>query len=60
LQNRNADGLCEACGKPFPCPTGIAIHKAWMSAIAISSVTGPPASSSPLHAQHSSGDAGRG
>ena len=24
LHNRNADSIREACGKPFPCPDGIA------------------------------------
>jgi hypothetical protein len=24
----NADGLCEECGEPFPCPTGMAIFEA--------------------------------
>jgi hypothetical protein len=28
LHNRGADGLCEACGEPFPCPDGIAIFEA--------------------------------
>jgi hypothetical protein len=28
LHNRGADGLCEACGEPFPCPTGLAIYEA--------------------------------
>ena len=23
-----ADGLCDACGEPFPCPTGLAIYEA--------------------------------
>lgn len=28
LHNRGADGLCTACGQPFPCPDGITIYKA--------------------------------
>jgi hypothetical protein len=28
LHNRGADGLCEACGEPFPCQTAIAIYEA--------------------------------
>jgi len=28
LHNRGADGLCEACGEPFPCPDGLAIYEA--------------------------------
>jgi hypothetical protein len=28
LHNRGADGRCEACREPFPCPTGIAIFEA--------------------------------
>jgi hypothetical protein len=28
LHNRGADGRCEACGEPFPCPTGIAVYDA--------------------------------
>jgi hypothetical protein len=27
LHNAGADGRCEACGEPFPCPTGIAIYE---------------------------------
>jgi hypothetical protein len=28
LHNRGVDDRCEACGEPFPCPTGIAIFEA--------------------------------
>ena len=28
LHNRGSDGRCEACGEPFPCPTGLAIYEA--------------------------------
>jgi hypothetical protein len=28
LHNRGNDGNCEACGEPFPCPTGRAIFEA--------------------------------
>jgi len=28
LPHRDADGLCEICGEPFPCPTGVAIFEA--------------------------------
>jgi hypothetical protein len=28
LHNVGVDGLCEACGEPFPCPTGLAIYDA--------------------------------
>jgi hypothetical protein len=28
LHNAGADGLCEACGEPFPCPTSIAVFAA--------------------------------
>ena len=28
LHNRAADGLCKACGEPFPCPDGFAIYEA--------------------------------
>jgi hypothetical protein len=28
LHNRGADGLCEGCGEPFPCPDGLAIYEA--------------------------------
>jgi hypothetical protein len=27
LHNRGADGLCQACGEPFPCPEGIVIFE---------------------------------
>jgi hypothetical protein len=26
LHDRGANGRCEACGEPFPCPTGLAIY----------------------------------
>ncbi len=26
LHNKGADGRCEECGEPFPCPDGIAIY----------------------------------
>jgi len=28
LQDRSADGHCQACGEPFPYSTGIAIYEA--------------------------------
>ena len=28
LHNTGADGLCEECGEPFPCPLGMAIFEA--------------------------------
>lgn len=28
LHNRGSAGHCEACGEPFPCPTGLAIYEA--------------------------------
>lgn len=32
LHNRGADGLCEECREPFPCPTGLAIFEAVVKA----------------------------
>ena len=26
LHNAGADGRCEQCGEPFPCPTGLAVY----------------------------------
>src|ERR1051326_7881992 len=34
LHNAGADGRCQECGEPFPCPTGIAIYETVRRALA--------------------------
>jgi hypothetical protein len=39
LHTRDGDGFCEACGEPFPCPTGIAVYESVVGSV-IDSVIG--------------------